>query len=111
MNLNDILNHHLKGGLFEYKSFDFKKAKSEYELSKEYEDLCKVHDSFSPTSMEIKDKYQLPDELIEKYAYFRKGKLRSVHFTPCGSIMKVLIGARYAISYYDYNLKDNVKLI
>lgn len=104
MDLLDILNHHLDGGEFEYKSFDFKKASLEYEKTEEWENMCRINDSFCHIGLKLKDKYQIPVEIREKYSYWRKGKLRSVHFNPNGSIYKVLIGAKYAVTFYNNNL-------
>lgn len=110
IDLIDVLNHHLAGGKFEYKSFDFKKAAAEYEKSKEWEDLCSINDSFSPIGLELKDKYQIPEEIREKYAYWRTGKLRNVEFSPSGAIRRVYIGAKYSISFYWNNL-ESLRLI
>jgi len=110
MNLIDVLNHHLSGGKFEYKSFDFKKAAEEYEKTEEWERLCRINDSFCPVGLELKDKYQLPEEIREKYSYWRAGKLRKVDFGPSGQIRRIYIGARYSVSFYWNNL-DNLRLI
>ena len=110
MKLIDVLNHHLKGGKFEYKSFDFKKAAAEYELTKEWEDLCKKNDSFCPFGLELKDKYQIPEEIREKYSYFRKGKLRSIHFSPNGEIFNISLGAKYPCIFYEQDLKYNLRM-
>lgn len=113
MKLIDVLNHHLKGGTFEYKSFDFKKAAKEFEQTKDWQDQLKhwsgVEKVLMLGQLQLKDKYQIPDEIREKYSYFRKGKIRSVHFSPNGSIFKILIGARYAVSFYEQDLA-NIKL-
>lgn len=115
MELIDVLNHHLKGGSFEYKSFDFKKAKEEFEQTKEWQDQLASWQGVEKVLMlgqlEVKDKYQIPDDIREKYSYFRKGKIRSVHFSPDGSVFKILIGAMYAVSFYEQDLKDNLKLV
>jgi len=110
MKLINVLEHHLKGGSFQYKSFDFKKAALEYEQTKEWQDQLKSWSGVEKVLMlgdlQLKDKYQIPEEIREKYSYFRKGKIRSVHFSPNGSIFKILIGAKYAVSFYEHDLKD-----
>lgn len=115
MELLDVLNHHLKGGEFEYKSFDFKKAKEEYEQTEEWINQLKEWERIKKTlylgELKLNDKYQIPNDIREKHSYFRKGKLRRVQFSPTGSIYRIYIGAKYSIAIYESNLKDNLRLI
>lgn len=108
LTLTDVLTHHLKGGKFQYLSYDHHKALAEYKTSNAYADESK---SFEYFSEEYKpDKWYLPKELIAKHAYWRDGKLRSVEFNPDGTIKRVYVGARRSRSFYSYNL-DELKLI
>lgn len=110
LKLSDILNHHLSGGEFEYQSTNFKEAKAEYEQSEEWKSLCAANDSFCPQPYILKDVRDISDEIRKKHSYWRKGKLRSVHFTLTGAISKVFIGARYSITVWD-NDTSRVRLI
>lgn len=114
MNLLVVLNHHLKGGEFEYKSFDFKKAADEYsktdEWRKQSESWKSIEKILHMDPLEIKDKYQIPEDIRDKHSYWRKGKLRKVEFNPNGSIFRIYIGAKYAIAFYNCRL-DGLRLI
>lgn len=108
MNLLDVLNHHLSGGQFEYKSFDFLAASEEYQATKEWKELLSYERGQEQVflTLALTDKYQIPKEIREKHSFWRKGKIRSVHFNPKGEPVKVLIGAKYAVTFYDYSLND-----
>lgn len=112
MELIDVLNHHLNGGQFEYKSFDFKKAADEYSKTDEWKKQLKSWESLEKilhmNTLEIKDKYQIPEDIRGKYSYWRKGKLRKVEFNPSGSIFRIYIGAKYAIAFYNL---DGLRLV
>lgn len=110
MTLSNILNHHLNGGEFEYQSCDFESAKNEYIQTDEWKEMCRLNDSFCHVPLRLKDVRDISDNIKQKHLYWRKGKLRSVHFSPNGDIIKVFIGARYAISVYVYNT-HRIKLI
>lgn len=109
MTLLDVLNHHLKGGSFEYKSFDFKKAADEYSKTDEWKRQLKSWESLEKLlqmdPLKIKDKYQIPEEIRDKFSYWRKGKLRKVEFTPTGSVYRIYIGAKYPITFYNCRLE------
>lgn len=109
MTLADVLNHHFSGGSFEYKSFDYKKAKDDFLSTDQGESFINSNSMFGFEDPQP-DKYDIPQEIREKYSYWRTGKLRTVHFNPSGAICKILIGAKRPISFYDYNL-ENLKLI
>lgn len=102
MKLIDILNHHLKGGKFEYKSFDFKAAKEEYEQTEEWINAAEQYSKTWPHhELQLKDKYQIPEPIRENHSLWRQGKLRKIEFRPCGKIFRVYIGARYSRSFYE----------
>lgn len=109
MNLTDVLNHHMNGGQFEYLSYDHKKAKDEFLTTpkgKEYIDPI----IWTHNEMRRVDKWDIPDEIREKYSYWRKGKLRRVEFSPTGTIYRLYIGAKYAVPFYECRL-DGLRLI
>lgn len=109
LTLSKILKHHLSGGKFEYKSFDFKKAVEEFEKTEAFEKLDNSWPFFNnPYKLE---KYDIPEYIREKYSFWRHGKVRSIEFNPNGSIYRIKIGARYAITIYEYNVKNLVRII
>lgn len=101
--LKEIIDHHFNGGKFEYQSFDFKKAASEYEQTDEWKRTQESADFFNQR-VNLKDKYQIPEEIRDKYILWRIGKLRSIEFGPSGKPYRIKLGAKYAVSFYEYNL-------
>lgn len=102
--LNEVLSHHLKGGEFKYKSFDYKLALADFTKSEEYKNSHASFKNLFPNSKV--DKYEIPVEFRDKHAVIRNGKLRKIEFTPHGDIRRCYIGAHYSITFYDYNLTD-----
>lgn len=92
------LNHALSGGKFEYTSFDYKAALAEFKGTKEYQDMEQISLLFN--SGHKPDKYDIHPEIRIKHAVRRIGKLREVQFNPDGTIKRLKIGARYALSFY-----------
>jgi len=99
--IKEILEHHFNGGLFEYQSFDFKKAAADYEQTQDWKNHLESAGIWN-TNIELKNKYQIPEEIRDKYIVFRKGKLRSIDFSPNGQPYRIKLGAKYAVTFYEY---------
>lgn len=108
--IKDVLDHHFNGGKFEYQSFDFKKAAAEYQDTEEWK---KHVDSayFYNQKITLKDKYQIPEQIRDKYILWRIGKLRSVEFSPSGQPYRIKLGAKYPVTFYEYRDLSKIKLI
>lgn len=109
MELIDVLNHALKGGQFEYKSFHYKEARQEF-LSTEAGDCFTNPSHWLFIESPYISKHDMSKEIIEKHSYWRLGKIRSVNFNPNGSILRIYIGAKWARPFY-YNNLDDLRLI
>lgn len=100
--LNEILQHALNGGKFEYQSYRHEQAEKEWRDSdgfkKEWPD-----NGIDLLPKKI-DKYYIPEDIRQKHAYWRPGKLRSVEFGPDGTIRRCYIGAKRAITIYEMDL-------
>lgn len=99
--IKEILDHHFKGGKFEYQSFDFKNAAEEYSQTQEWKNHSESAGIWN-TNIQLKDKYQIPEEIRDKHIIWRIGKLRSVDFSPKGTPYRIKMGAKYAVTFYDY---------
>lgn len=109
--LLEILNHHLNGGKFEYKSYDHKGAESDYKSTDDYKSNLSCMTYYDKNLKDYKvGKHELPIELREKYSLWRNGKLRKVEFNNDGSIQRVYIGNKYAIPVYESSL-SNIRLL
>lgn len=109
--IREILDHHFNGGKFEYQSFDFKKAAAEYEQTDEWQ---KIQESvyFFNQRVDLKDKYQIPEEIRDKYIVWRTGKIRSIEFGRTGKPFRIKLGAKYAVTFYEYSSDlEKIRLI
>lgn len=104
----DVLNHHINGGKFEYQSFDFKKAADEYEKTQDWKNIQQSADFFNQ-KVNLKDKYQIPENIRNKYIVWRVGKLRQIDFNPSGNPYRIKLGAKYAVTFYEYG-EDLLKI-
>jgi hypothetical protein len=106
--LKQIIDHHFNGGKFQYESYDHKKAEAEFKHTDEFARLVYPGSGLTLTSKV--DKVYIPDQIRDKYAIMKPGKLRSVDFAPDGSIRGVKIGQRRAMNFYHYTA-NKVELI
>ena len=106
-NLHQVLRHHLAGGSFEYLTYNHKLASIEYRQTREFKDRCEyfTYGTTKPENVKIY-KYDIPEEIRTKYAYWRKGKIRRLFFNNDGSVNRIYIGAHWSRSFYNFNLKE-----
>lgn len=101
-NLQKVLNHHLNGGKFLYLSYDHAKAFEFFKGTKEYQDLCQLGLIFGDNKPKV-SKHDIPKEIRDNYPVWRNGKIRSIEFNPFGEIRRIKIGAKFAISFYEWD--------
>lgn len=100
VDLMQIIKHHFAGGRFMYDSYDHAKAEAEFKQTNKFKELLNDDWGFRPESKI--DKQIIPEEIREKYAILKNGKLRSIDFAPNGSVRGIKIGNRRPMNFYNY---------
>jgi hypothetical protein len=102
MEIEVIKSFILTGCKYQYTSFDYKKAYSEFK-----EDYEKAGSSllYKPNSWDIPIEYKL------KYKVMRIGKLRRIGFNPNGELNWFLIGNKFNKRFYCKDFGTEVKPI
>lgn len=106
MEQNEIKKFILSGCLFEYNSYDHKKAKAYFLKHR----ATKFKSVYAPIG-QAPQCYDMPQEIKKKFAVKKIGKLRSIEFRPDGTMWRFKIGNKYSKSYYADDFGKNVKPI
>jgi len=101
--LKQIIQHHFKGGKFQYESYDHVKADAEFKGTKAYQELCQIDLMLGLKQPTKIDKQMIDEEIRNKYAIMKPGKLRSIDFCPDGSIRGIKIGNKRPMNFYEWS--------
>jgi len=90
-----------------YESYDHKAAVEEIRQTKHVIKTTNHFDGFNFRS------YPISDELKQKYAHMKIGKLRTMKFDPDGMIQKMYVGRsnKYAKAFFPQDVGDTIKPI
>ncbi len=100
-NLKEIVDHHFNGGNFLYDSYDHKQAEAEFKQTDTFKGMLNEDWGFRLDSKI--DKNLIPEEIRNKWAILKQGKLRSIDFAPDGSIRGVKIGNKRSMNFYQWS--------